>query len=146
MYPSLSTPILNIPEYPMDAAIFGVMRSSKHIQAARAAEILGDIIRVEFIHSYHGKRVGYICRNPIAHKNRPNLVKAGSIPCRSVVAGGQGGNCPPLASEIRKFSEIQKFLGNSLSVWLLAQTRCLSFHSVKTSFIHRRNESFNLGY
>ena len=49
---------------------------------------------------------------------------------RSVVAGGQGA-VAPLASEIRKFSEIQKFLGNSLSVWLLAQTRCLSFHSFK---------------
>ena len=29
-----------------------------------------DIIRVEFIHSYHGKGVGCICRNPITYKNQ----------------------------------------------------------------------------
>ena len=51
--------------------------------------------------------------------------------------GGQG-----VASEIRKFSEIQNFLGNSLSVWLLAQTRCLSFHSFKRpSYIVETNHS-----
>ena len=56
--------------------------------------------------------------------------------------GGQGGQLPPLASEIRKFSEIQKFLGNSLSVWLLAQTRCLSFYSFKLhSYIVETNHS-----
>ena len=34
---------------------------------------------------------------------------------RSVVAGGGGQEAvAPLASEVRKFSEIQKFLGNSL--------------------------------
>ena len=37
-------------------------------------------------------------------------------------AGGQGGQLPPLASELWKFSEIQKFFGNSLSLWLLAQS------------------------
>ena len=55
---------------------------------------------------------------------------------------GAGGQLPPLASEIRKFSEIQKFLGNSLSVSLLAQTTCLSFHSFKLhSYIVETNYS-----
>ena len=36
--------------------------------------------------------------------------------------GAGGGQLPPLASEMRKFSEIQKFFGNSLSLWLLAQS------------------------
>ena len=55
--------------------------------------------------------------------------------------GGRG-QLPPLASEIRKFSEIQTFLGKSLSVWLLAQSWCLSFQSFKFhSYIVETNHS-----
>ena len=60
---------------------------------------------------------------------------------RSVVAGGAGGTCPHSVGN-SEISEIQKFLGNSLSVWLSAITRCLSFHSFKLhSYIVETNHS-----